>query len=82
MIDAMTRKPLHVSTEGAAGPYISLPVSQLDEVCRLLDEHKVRYSVEEEVISLDGGPEIAVIDFGRNADALAVQAILDSIPSR
>jgi hypothetical protein len=58
-----------------------LPFSQLDDVCRLLDEHKVRYSVEEEVISLDGGPEIAAIDFGRNANALAVQAILDSVPS-
>ena len=26
MIDATTRKPLHVSTDGTAGPHIMLPV--------------------------------------------------------
>jgi hypothetical protein len=79
MTDAATKKPLRVSTDGTAGPYIMLPVSQLDEVQRLLDSRSVRYWVEENVISLDGGPEIAVIDFGRTGDAAVVQAILDSV---
>jgi hypothetical protein len=81
MIDAMTQKPLHVSTEGTVGPYISLPVGQLGEVCQLLDKHQERYSVQEEVISLNGAPEVAVIELGRGANVLAVQAILDSMPS-
>jgi hypothetical protein len=79
MIDSTTSKPLHVSTDGGAGPYIDLPVSQLAIVCELLDRHKIDYSVEEEFISLDDEPETAVIDLGRNVDALAVQAILDSV---
>ena len=77
MIDAMTRKPLYVSTDGTAGPYIMVPVSQLADVRQLLDENEIRYSVEEEVISLDGGPEIAVVDLDRRADVDAVQVILD-----
>ena len=79
MIDAMTRKPLHVSTDGTAGPYIMLPVSQLDEVRQLLDDHGIRYWVEEDVISLNGAPETAVIDLGRAANVEAIQAILDTV---
>jgi hypothetical protein len=79
MIDAMTRKPLHVSTDGTAGPYIMVPVSQLADLRELLDKHRIRYSVEEDVVSLDGAPEIAVVDLGRGADVAPVQAVLDSI---
>lgn len=79
MINAMTRKRLHVSTDGGAGPYIMLPVSQLPDVRQVLDHHRIRYAVEEEVISLDGAPEVAVIDLGRAANADAIQAILDTV---
>ena len=79
MIDAMTRKPLYVSTDGAAGPYIMVPVSRLAELRELLDKHRVRYSVEEEAVSLDGAPEMAVVDLGRGADVAAVQTLLDGI---
>lgn len=78
MTDAITQKPLRVSTEGTAGPYLMVPVSQLDEVRRLLDSRHIRYWVEENAISLDGAPETAVINFGREGDAAAVQAVLDS----
>jgi hypothetical protein len=77
MIDAMTRKPLYVSTEGTAGPYIMVPVSQLADLRELLNKHRIRYSVEEDSISLDGGPEIAVVDLGHGTDVAAVQHILD-----
>jgi hypothetical protein len=78
MTDATTKKPLQASTDGATGPYLMVPVSQLDEVRRLLDSRRIGYWVEEEVISLDGAPEVAVINLGREANAAAVQAILDS----
>ena len=77
MIDAMTREPLYVSTDGTAGPYIMIPVSQLADLRGLLDDHDIRYSVEEDAISLDGSPEVAVVDLGHGADIRAVQAILD-----
>ena len=80
MIDAKTRKHLHVSTGGGAGPYIMVPFSQLANVRQVLDDHGIRYAVEEEVISLDGAPEVAVIDLGRAANADGIQAILDTVP--
>jgi hypothetical protein len=64
MIDSSTKSPLYVSTDGTAGPYIMVPVSQLAEVRRALDARKVRYWVDENAISLDGEPEVTVINLG------------------
>ncbi len=80
MLDTKTRRPLRVSTDGTAGPYIITPVSQLDQVRRLLDGHHVRYSVGENAISLDGKPEVVVIDLGSGGNASEVQSILDANP--
>ena len=79
MTDVVTKKPLHVSTDGTAGPYIMVPLDQLDEVRRLLDQHSIRYSVDKDAISLNDEPYVTVIDLGRGADAAAVQTILDSV---
>lgn len=79
MTEAATQKPLRVSTDGTAGPYLMVPVSQLAEVRRLLDSRRIGYWVEENAISLDGTPEIAVINLGRGGDASAVQSLLDSV---
>jgi hypothetical protein len=78
MIDTTTRKPLRVSKLGTAPPFIRVPISQLDELRELLDGHKVRYRVEDEAVSLDGGPEIGIVDLGRGEDPAAVQALLDA----
>ncbi len=78
MTDRTTSLPLRVSMDATVGPYIRLPHSQLDEVLRILDSHGIRYRAQENVISLSGGPFIAVVNLGRGADAKAVQAILDS----
>jgi hypothetical protein len=77
MIDEMTKDSLRVSTEGGAGPYLMVPVAQLDAVLRLLDRHKVRYWVDPDAISLDNEPAVTVINFGRSGEAARVQAILD-----
>ena len=80
MNDATTHKPLRVSADGSVFPCITLPFSQLDEVVRILESHGIRHSVQENVISFNGGPEMAVIYLGRGADAAAIQAILDNVP--
>ena len=79
MTDTSTNKRLRVSTDGTAGPYIMVPACQLQDVRQLLDDHDVRYWVEENVISVDGSPEIGVVNLGRGGDAAAVQALLDSV---
>jgi hypothetical protein len=77
MKDAAVKKSLYVSTDGTAGPYIMVPVSQLTDLRQLLDQHGVHYFVDEDAISLDGAPEVAVVNLGRNGDAMSVQKILD-----
>lgn len=79
MIDIRTEDQLRVSTDGTAGPYIMVPVSQLEDTQRLLDDRSIKFWVDEDVISLNGAPEVAVINLGRGADAQAIQAILDNV---
>ncbi|AGA28198.1 hypothetical protein [Singulisphaera acidiphila] len=78
MIDTTTRRPLRVSTDGTAGPYIMVPVSQLDRVRRLLLDNKIPHRVDEDAISLGGNPAVVVIDLVRSDDAERTQAILDA----
>ena len=40
MIDITTRNPLYVSTDGDAGPYIMLPLAQLERVRALLQRFR------------------------------------------
>jgi hypothetical protein len=80
MIDAATDKPLYVSTDGDAGPYIMVAESQLEKVKKLLDANRVLYWVDEEAISLDGKPEITVINLGSASDPERIQRLLNSIP--
>jgi hypothetical protein len=77
MIDRRTGLPLRVQ-DGSVAPYIRLLYAQLDDVRQILDRHGLRYAVRENVISMSGGPFIAVIDFSRETNASAVQAILDA----
>lgn len=82
MIDASTQKPLHVSVDGDAGPYIMVPVQQIGDLCTLLDAHNISYWVDEAAISLDGKPEVTVVNLGSGTDAATVQDILDGASSR
>lgn len=78
MTDTTTRKPLRVSTDGNAGPYIMVPLSQLDQVRRLLQENNIPHRVDEHAISLGGNPAVSFIDLLQRADAKRTQAILDA----
>ena len=80
MIDTTTHKRLYVSTDGDAGPYIMAALTQLDRIKAILDANKVSYWVDEEVISVDGKPEVAVINLGRRSDPEVIQRLLDSTP--
>jgi len=79
MIDAITERPLSVSTDGNSGPYIMVPVSQLEELRLLLDGNGVPYWVDQEAISLDGRPEVTVVNLGSDTDPNAIQKLLDEV---
>lgn len=80
MIDTSTKKPLYISNDGDAGAYIMVPVRQIENVRGLLNAKKIPYWVDENAISLDGKPEVTVINLGNGADPAAVQNILDNAP--
>ena len=79
MIDTTTREPLRVTKYEGARPYITLPVMHLDEVRALLDANKVPYWVDAWALSLDGKPEVTVINLMHGSDPAMVQDLLDSI---
>ena len=78
MIDSATREKMVVSTDGVAGPYIMVPVDQLERIESILGNNNVTYWVDADAISLDGKPEITVINFGRAANVARIQRVLDS----
>jgi len=77
MIDSFTKKPIRVSDDGDAGPYILVQLDQLDMVKKLLDDSDIRYAVDEDAISFNGQPYTAVVNLGHHVDVLAVQKLLD-----
>lgn len=79
MIDVTTHERLYVSTDGGAGPYIMVLEEQLGAVKALLDQNNVSYWVDEEAISIDGKPEVAVINLDHRSDPVTVQRLLDSV---
>ena len=79
MTDVVTTKQLHVLDDSVAGPYLRLSMDQLEKVRQLLDSHGIFYWFRENSISMDGGPFFTVVNFGRNGDAAAMQALLDSV---
>ena len=79
MIDIVKKKPIRVSaSEGQ--PYLVVPLEQLDKVTALLDANQVAHWVDEEVLSIDGKPEIAFINLDDQTDAAMVQRLLDTVP--
>jgi hypothetical protein len=77
MIDVSTEQPLQVRNEGTAGPYVLVSLDQLDSLRSTLNAHGIYHWVEENAISLNGGPYTVVVNFGRNADPAAIQSLLD-----
>ena len=78
MTDTTTRRPIRVSTDGTAGPYIMVPVELLEKVRKLLVENNIPHWVEHNAISVDGRPAVTVINLGQKADPSRVQDLLDA----
>jgi hypothetical protein len=79
MIDSMTQKTIRVSTDGTAGPYIMVPVDQLEQVRHLLSSNDIPHWIDHNAISVDGRPAVAVINLGKKIDSRRIQTLLDGI---
>jgi hypothetical protein len=79
MLDIETNLPIKVSTDGDAGPYLLVPMEQLEEVREALERRQISFTLGEDAIELDGSPVIAIVDFGRDADPARIQEALDAV---
>jgi hypothetical protein len=77
MIDVELETPLVVRTAGRAGPYLLVPIQQLAEVEAVLRAEDVQFSTSRDAVQVDGHNAIAMLEFGRKADAAHVQGVLD-----
>lgn len=79
MIDSITRERIVIHTEGTSGPYLMVAQEQLEALTNALRDRNVPHWVDEDAISLDGEPAVAVVNLGRGADVSAVQSLLDEL---
>jgi hypothetical protein len=79
MTDTTTNKRLSLAGNKEVGFYLMVPLQQLVEVRKLLDEHEINYWVEENAISINGRPAIAFVIFGLKTEKETVEQILDSV---
>src|SRR4051812_34177979 len=77
MIDTYTGKPIRVSADGTAGPYIMVRVDQLEHIRKILLANDIPHWVDDNAISLDGKPAVVVINLSRGSNPSHVQEVLD-----
>ncbi len=75
-----TNSMLYRSVLHYLAPQLKVPVSQLQKVETLLKANRIPYWVDEEVLSLDGKPEIAFINLSKGSDLEMVRRLLNGIP--
>jgi len=80
MTNMSTQEPVRVLTGGTAGPYMMIPVDQLESIQQTLTQNGIRFWMDDNALSINGSPYIALINLGREANAIAIQAILDQTP--
>lgn len=79
MIDSVTRERVKVLTEGDTVPYLMIAYEQLEALTDALKREQIPHWVEEDVISIDGEPAVAVVNLGRRADPQRVQRLIDEL---
>ena len=79
MRDINTNEAIRVVRFNPSLPFLIVPYVQLDQIRKVLDEHRLRYEVSEETLSIDDGPEEIFVRFARGTDPEHVQRLLDSV---
>ena len=74
----MTRERIAIYNNGTETPYIMVPLDQLEAIESILDENQISYWVDSHAVSLNGKPEIVVINLGRAAISTQIQQLLDA----
>jgi hypothetical protein len=78
MIDSTTQSPMTVSTDGGAGPYLIVPIDQLESVTSILRNNHIPFWEDSFSVTVNGTPEVVSVNFGSGVDAVQVQRLLDA----
>jgi hypothetical protein len=81
MRSTLADAPLAVSTDGTAGPYITVTTEQMEPVVEALRAQGIHFETDDDAVMLDGRPALSVINLGHDADLERVQKILDGLVS-
>jgi hypothetical protein len=76
--DTSTHKPIQVSSDAATGPYIMLPLSQVEQVHKVLEENDIPHWVDHHAVSVNGQPAVTMIYIRKGIDPHHAQALLDA----
>jgi len=79
MRSSLADASLVVSTDGTAGPYITVTTDQLEPVVQALRAQGITVDIDDDAVMLDGRRALAVIDLGHGADVEKVKGILDNL---
>ena len=78
MTDILTSKPIQIRTgEFGHWPYLCAPRDQAEKISHLMTSKEIFNDLSPVTFSQDGKPYVRFLWFGRDADAAALQAILD-----
>lgn len=80
MTETVSKQRIRVPTPTTAGVFISVETDRLPALRAILDANNIRYWVNEYLLTMNGGPELAQVVFPRGSDAPIVQRLLDSLP--
>ncbi len=78
MINSITNEPIQVDKIPGAWPYVRVPLDQLDQVKKLLDQAGFRYAVAKFALSSDGEPYTVDVSFEHRAQFADLQAVFDA----
>jgi hypothetical protein len=79
MRSSVADAPLVVSTDGTAGPYVTVTTDQLKPVVQALQAQGIALDVDDDAVMLDGKPALSVINLGHGADVDRVKKTLDRL---
>ncbi len=74
--------PIELRTGGTVGPYIMLPRERVADVTAALKAAGLFHWVHDISVALDGKSLVSTIDFGKNGDPVAAQAVLDDVNAK
>ena len=76
--DTATNQPLVVQ-DHETGPYMIVPMTQVESVRQLLEANGVRFWVAHQSTSVNGKPYMSWVNIARGTDVKRVQAIFDAV---